>query len=86
MTHLALGAGKWFYIHGFETMLIIGVCFTAVGFLFGYRLWKHYQSNIQRIQTTNSKLRDKITLLKTHQGQLKEHLEENRPATEYSDN
>ena len=85
MTYLALGTGKWFYTHGFETMLIIGICFTGIGFLFGYQLWKHYQSNIRRIQATNAKLRDKITLLEAHQEKVAEHIEANAPATPSSD-
>ncbi len=74
MIHLALG--KWFYIHGLETMLIIGLCFTVIGFFFGYLLWRHYKVNVGRIQTTNSKLRDKITILESHQEKLASHLKD----------
>ena len=84
MIHLA--QGKWIYIHGLEAMLIIGLCFTAIGYYFGSLLWKHYQSNLSRVQNTNSKLRDKITILESHQDKLAIHIKEEQQSISATNN
>jgi len=60
----------WFYSHALESLLIIGVAFTSIGFFFGFLMWRHYQFHVNRIVKTNDKMRDKIEVIKAHQQKL----------------
>ena len=70
-----LATGKWFFTHGFEAMIIIGLIFTTVGLLFGKRLWSHCSDESRRIDRLNETLRKRRSSIRENNEKLAAHLE-----------
>jgi len=63
-----LATSKWFYTHGWETLLIIGILFILIGLICGRILWKLAKNEVATIEQRNEELSDHYDKLeKSHQ-------------------
>lgn len=74
----ALPSDKIFYQHGFETILIIAILFTLIGFLIGRSLWRRCRVEAERIEALNEKLQEREASLISSHEELESFLEQLR--------
>ena len=51
-----LATSHYFYTHGLEALIIIGILFTLIGFIVGWLAWRHCRKQAQIIENMNEEL------------------------------
>ncbi len=72
--HHTLATGKWFFTHGFETMIILGFFVSIIAFLIGQVLWRSSGRQLRDLKRLNNSLRAQQTKLQKANRKLTEHL------------
>lgn len=61
-----LATSHMFYTHGFETLLIIAILFTIIGYFVGRCAWFHSRAQADKIESLNTDLRKRLEDLKNN--------------------